>query len=70
MATITIEIADKDRSLFEQLAKRLNAKIIKSDSIGNVGAKKPNAVTVKAIEDARNGKTKKITDIDEFFANL
>lgn len=68
MATITIEIADKDKSLFEQLAKRLNAKIIKSDS--NVSTKKPNAVTIKAIEDARNGKTKEITDIDEFFANL
>lgn len=68
MATITIEIADKDKSLFEQLAKRLNAKIIKSDS--NVSTKKPNAVTIKAIEDARNGKTKKISDIDEFFANL
>jgi hypothetical protein len=68
MATITIEIADKDRSLFEQLAKRLNAKIIKIDS--NVSTKKPNAVTMKAIEDACNGKTKKITDIDEFFAKL
>ena len=68
MATITIEIADKGKNLFEQLAKRLNAKIIKSDS--NVSGKKPNAITVKAIEDARNGKTKKITDIDEFFTNL
>ena len=68
MATITIEVADKDKGFFEQLAKRLNARIIKSD--GEQGARTPNAVTIKAIDDARKGKTKKITDIDEFFANL
>ncbi len=52
MATLTIQIADKDRSLFEQLAKRLNAKIIASDE---KGVKKPNAVTAKTIKDAHKG---------------
>jgi hypothetical protein len=68
MATITIEIADKDKGFFEQLAKRLNARIIKDD--GKQRAKIPNAVTMKAIDDARKGKIKKITDIDQFFAEL
>lgn len=57
MATITIEVEDKDKSFFEQLAKRLNAKVIKSD--GRTGKKTPNSVTMKAIEDARTGKTSK-----------
>jgi hypothetical protein len=68
MATITIQIADKDKNLFEQLAKRLNAKIIKSEP--DLGVKTPNAVTMKAVDDARKGKTKKIDDIDEFLASL
>ena len=67
MATITIEVEDKDRSFFVQLAKRLNARIVKTDD--NI-TKTPNTVTVKAIEDARMGKTKKITDIDAFFSDL
>ncbi len=68
MATITIQIADKDTNLFEQLAKRLNAKIIKSDDHG--GDNTPNATTIKAIDDARKGKIKRIENIDKFFADL
>lgn len=66
MATI-IQIADEDKNLFEQLAKRLNAKILNSVDTGD---RLPNAVTKKAIEDARKGKTKKIEDIDKFFAKV
>lgn len=66
MATLTIEIADKDRDLLEQLAQRLNGKVIKvvEDNAG------PNSLTKKAIADARSGKTKKIADIDLFFKSL
>jgi len=66
MTTLTIEIPDKDRELFEQLAQRLNGRIIKVVE----GNAEPNSVTKKAIADARSGKTKKIEDIDLFFKNL
>lgn len=66
MATLTIEIPDKDREFFEQLAQRLNGKIIKVAENGP----EPNNTTKRAIADARSGKTKKIEDIDIFFKNL
>jgi len=66
MTTLTIQIPDKDKALFEQLAKRFNAKIIKVAD----GEHIPNAVTKKAIADARAGKTTKISDIDSFFSSL
>jgi len=66
MTTLTIQIPDKDRALFEQLAKRLNVKIIKV-----VGEdEQPNNITKRAIFDARSGKTKKIEDLDLFFKSL
>lgn len=68
MATITIQIADKDKNLFEQLAKRLNAKIIKSED--DTSERILNATTMKAFEDARIGKVKKIENIDDFFSAL
>lgn len=67
MATLTIQISDKDKALFVQLAKRLNAKIITTDEENE---KSPNAVTIKAISDAREGKTYKIDDIDAFFNSI
>jgi hypothetical protein len=66
MTTLTIQIPDNDRDLFEKLAKRLNVKIIKvleEDA-------QPNAVTKKAIADARSGKTKKIENLDLFFKSF
>lgn len=68
MATITIQIADKDKNLFEQLAKRLDAKIIKSENDKN--DRIVNAITLKAIEDAREGKVHQIENLDDFFAAL
>ena len=66
MTTLTIQIPDKDRDLFEQLAKRLNVKIIKvvEDDV------QPNSITKKAIAHARSGKTKNIEDLDLFFESL
>jgi len=66
MTTLTIQIPDKDRDLFEQLAQRLNGKVIKSVIDDN----QPNSVTKRAIADARSGKTKKIENLDLFFKNL
>ncbi len=65
MTTLTIQIPDKDRDLFEKLAERLNGKIIKAEE-----DKQPNSITKKAIADARSGKTKKIDDLDFFFKSL
>lgn len=66
MTTLTIQISDKDRDLFEQLAKRLNVKIIEvvEDKL------QPNMITKKAISEARLGKTKKINNLDLFFKSL
>lgn len=66
MTTLTIQISDKDRDLFERLAKRLNVKILEI-----VEEKlQPNAATKRAISDARLKKTKKIDDLDLFFKGL
>ncbi len=66
MTTLTIQIPDKDRDLFEKLAQRLNVKII---NVIEEGAQ-PNGVTKRAIADARTGKTKKIENLDLFFKSL
>jgi homospermidine synthase len=66
MTTLTIQIPDKDRDLFEKLAKRLNVKIIK---VVEEDAQ-PNSATKRAIADARSGKTKKIENLDLFFKGL
>ena len=66
MTTLTIQIPDNDRDLFEKLAKRLNVKIIKVVEEDT----QPNAVTKRAISDARSGKTKKIENLDLFFKSL
>ena len=66
MTTLTIQIPDKDRELFEKLAERLNVKII------NIVEEEvqPNNTTKRAIADARAGKTKKIENLDLFFKSL
>jgi len=66
MTTLTIQIPDKDRDLFEKLAERLNGKIIEvvEEDV------QPNSVTKRAIADARSGKTQKIGDLDLFFKNI
>ena len=66
MTTLTIQIPDKDRDLFEKLAERLNGKIIE---VVEEDAQ-PNNVTKRAIADARSGKTQKIGDLDLFFKNI
>ena len=66
MTTLTIQISDKDRDLFERLAKRLNVKILEV-----VEEKlQPNVITRRAISEARLRKTKKIDNLDLFFKGL
>jgi len=50
METLTIEIPDKETKIVKQILKKFNVKIIKTE-----GTKIPNALTIKTIEDARNG---------------
>ncbi|MFT4060638.1 MAG: hypothetical protein QM652_13975 [Legionella sp.] len=73
MTTLTIHIPDKKTSLVKQLLKELDV------TIEPVVTKKnnhsslphlPNSETVKAIEDARKGKTKQITDFKAFFGSI
>ncbi len=66
MTTLTIQIHDGDRDLFEKLAKRLDVKIIEVVE----GDAVPNSLTKKAIADARSGRIKKMEDIDLFFKIL
>ena len=66
MTTLTIQISDKDRALFEQLAKRLRLKIIAVVE----EQKQPNTTTQRAIADANRGKTKKIENLDLFFKSI
>ena len=66
MTTLTIQISDKDRDLFEKILKRLDVKILEvvDDKLH------PNSVSKKAISEARSGKTKKIGDLDIFFKRI
>ena len=66
MTTLTIQIPDSDRALFEQLAKRLKVKII--DVVEE--EKQPNNVTKRAIIDAQLGKTRRIENLDLFFKSI
>jgi transcription antitermination factor NusA-like protein len=66
MTTLTIQISDKVRDLFEKLAKRLNVKIIKVVEEDE----QPNSLTKRAIADARSGKIKKMENVDLFFKSL
>ncbi|MES2455019.1 MAG: hypothetical protein V4594_05750 [Bacteroidota bacterium] len=66
MTTLTIQISDKDRDLFEKLAKRLNVKILEVVE----DKPQPNTATKRAISDARSRKTKKIDNLDLFFKGL
>ena len=47
MATLTIQIPDKEKDLFLQFLKKFNGKVVN---------KEPNELTKKTIEDVRNGK--------------
>ena len=71
MTTLTIHIPSKKATLVKQLLKELDVKI---ETIAPVKTKKlhptPNAETIKAIEDARKGKTKRITNFKTFFDSI
>lgn len=68
METLIIEIPENKSTLVKSLLKELGVVIHKKNS----RAKKPNATTIKAIEDARNGIgiSEPITDIDKYIDSL
>jgi hypothetical protein len=51
METLTIEIPDKETKIVKEILKKFNVKIIKTE-----GTETPNALTIKTIKDAQNGK--------------
>lgn len=64
MSTITLKTTSKKKlDLIEALAKELGITVQKD------GAKKPNATTLKAIKEAKTGKTTKVS-LDNFRKQL
>ena len=68
METLIIDIPENKSALVKNLLKELGVVIHKKTS----RAKKPNATTIKAIEDAKNGIgiSEPITDIDKYIDSL
>ena len=67
METLTIEIPEKEVKVFREILKKFKVKIIKTEE-----TRTPNALTVKTIEDAHNGKgiDKPIKDVRAFINSL
>lgn len=65
MTTLTIHIPDSKADFIKQLLKELDVKIETTKEEHT-----PNAETIKAIEDARNGKTTHISDFKAFFESV
>lgn len=51
METLTIEVPDKEAKIFKEILKKFKVKIIKTEV-----TRTPNALTIKTIKDAHNGK--------------
>ena len=68
METLIIDIPENKSALVKNLLKELGVVIHKKTS----RTKKPNATTIKAIEDAKNGIgiSEPITDIDKYIDSL
>lgn len=60
MTTLTIHIPESKTDLVKKLLKELDVKIEKT----------PNKDTIKAIEEAKSGKTKPIKDFNSFFESI
>ena len=70
MAELIIETSNqKVFNLLSEMAEQLGATIIKQPSVIKQ-SKTPNAETIKAIEAARKGQTKPITNFKSFFDSI
>ena len=67
METLTIEIPDKEAKIFKEISKKFNVKIVKTKV-----TELPNALTVKTIKAAHNGKDigKPIKNVRSFIDSL
>jgi hypothetical protein len=67
METLTIEIPDKEAKVFKEILKKFNVKIVKTEV-----TKTPNALTIKTIKDAHEGKDvgEPIKDIRSYINSL
>jgi hypothetical protein len=69
MATYTITVNEKS-SKAKTFMKFLMDYAQANEDVSIEREYVPNAVTRKAIEDARNGKVERIEDLDSFFKNI
>lgn len=67
METLTIEIPEKEVKVFKEILKKFKVKIVKTEV-----TRTPNALTIKTIKDARNGKgiDKPIENVRAFISSL
>ncbi|MFT4092357.1 MAG: hypothetical protein QM640_01865 [Niabella sp.] len=74
MTTLTIHIPDKKADLIKQLLKELDVTIeqpVATKKNNKIPSRHlPNSETLKAVEEARKGKTKQITDFKAFFGSI
>ena len=68
METLTIEIPDKEAKIFKEILKKFNIKTVKT----KVKEELPNALTIKTIKAAHNGKDigKPIKNVRSFINSL
>ncbi len=69
MTTLTIHIPDSKADFIKQLLKELDVKV-ETKKESKKAERKPNAETIKAMEDAKRGKTMPITNIKAFFESI
>ena len=68
MTTLTIHIPDSKADFIKKLLKELDIKVESVET--KKESRVPNKETIKAIEDARRGKTTRITDFKAFFEKI
>jgi len=69
MTTLTIHVPDSKADFIKRLLKELDVKVETKKENKKTGHS-PNAETIMAIEDAKNGKTTRIRDIKAFFESI
>ncbi len=69
MTTLTIHIPDNKADFIKQLLKELDVKV-ETKKVNKKANLTPNAETIKAIKDAKEGKTTLITNVKAFFENV
>ncbi|TZF83008.1 hypothetical protein FW774_11935 [Pedobacter sp. BS3] len=69
MKTLIVQLPDKKLAIAKEFLRDLGAVTISVKAAKPVH-RTPNATTLKAIQDAHNGKTKKINDLEAFLKSI